>query len=817
MKLRPDSDAGARALGMDLSPDLRRPLSLWNPLDYLKLLYWIFFFPQALRGYEEQWVTADIRGAKATELWKVLRSDRTLRHLIWMSLALIGVVPSVIGLGAEALSLPWDWFGVAFGVAGGVAVGVAGGVDAAIVGLSTGAAWSLAAGLMGLRVPDTVLSRLIGRRSFISRTTILKDSRFTGDLHAAFEESWSRGLDASRHLLSWTLQFRVVVSEINRRLEASEPEQVLSRVARLPNGAYASVLLRFGSVDLRNVLIHAGIDGGYLLVWRKSWRESLKTRFPDSPRLDTAARAACAGFHFWDSIELESAQGAFSKVRHLPHGEELVTSAEALAKSAKIESLEDLATWTAPTYRLEDGHTEFLRPGVVQAMGHLGQASRAVVAMRSAHSHRARQDALAQAVGHLQTLLDEGPSTCEWPEWPIIHGIAETWRDLVGRAVAQVAEAASRRPVENPFVGYSGRPVRGSAFVGRVGALSKIERYLSAPNPPALFVYGHRRMGKTSILLNLDAHLGDDVLLVYLDMQGLIQQADRPGDLLFDICRALTRRLTKAELGPVDEPMSEEFATSGAAWRRFADLLRDLEPVLGEKRLVLAFDEFEYLEQGLSDERLDRDLLQSLRSLQNELPWLALVFGGLHTLDEMSRDYWFPFFSQSENIPVSYLSRDDTRELLAHPSDDFNVAFEDDLVDELYRLTYGQPYLLQRLAWELVEQWNQDFLAASEPLPRLLRRGALDDLLDDDFFSAASYYFDGVWNQLDEEEQVLVQRLAERPDPWPAPELQAQAGRLDLSATLERLSRRDVILVDGDGAVRFAAELLRRWLCLSGR
>ena len=36
---------------LDLAPKIKRPLSLWNPLDYLLLLYWVFYFPQALRWY----------------------------------------------------------------------------------------------------------------------------------------------------------------------------------------------------------------------------------------------------------------------------------------------------------------------------------------------------------------------------------------------------------------------------------------------------------------------------------------------------------------------------------------------------------------------------------------------------------------------------------------------------------------------------------------------------------------------------------------------------------------------------------------------
>lgn len=38
---------------LDLAPKLKRPLSLRNPLDYLRLLYWVFYFPQAIRWYVE--------------------------------------------------------------------------------------------------------------------------------------------------------------------------------------------------------------------------------------------------------------------------------------------------------------------------------------------------------------------------------------------------------------------------------------------------------------------------------------------------------------------------------------------------------------------------------------------------------------------------------------------------------------------------------------------------------------------------------------------------------------------------------------------
>ncbi|NCS53525.1 MAG: ATP-binding protein, partial [Microcystis aeruginosa G13-05] len=38
---------------INLAPKLKRDLSLWNPFDYLLLLYWVFYFPQAVRWYVE--------------------------------------------------------------------------------------------------------------------------------------------------------------------------------------------------------------------------------------------------------------------------------------------------------------------------------------------------------------------------------------------------------------------------------------------------------------------------------------------------------------------------------------------------------------------------------------------------------------------------------------------------------------------------------------------------------------------------------------------------------------------------------------------
>ena len=81
---------------IDLSPQLKRPLQLWNPLDYLLLLYWVFYFPQALLWYEDKWESYKNlnKGRTTGELWIYIIESRVLRRFLLQALILayIGLI-----------------------------------------------------------------------------------------------------------------------------------------------------------------------------------------------------------------------------------------------------------------------------------------------------------------------------------------------------------------------------------------------------------------------------------------------------------------------------------------------------------------------------------------------------------------------------------------------------------------------------------------------------------------------------------------------------------------------------------------------------
>src|SRR5262245_54094655 len=124
------------------APRRSKPLSLWNPLDYLVLLYWVFYFPQALRWYVETFGLLSVQ----TNGWQAVRQDRIQRHLAFQSILIITALLLALWTFLYRIGSTFRWYdtafnvvysaavGVGFGVARGGTAGVAGGVAGGVVG-----------------------------------------------------------------------------------------------------------------------------------------------------------------------------------------------------------------------------------------------------------------------------------------------------------------------------------------------------------------------------------------------------------------------------------------------------------------------------------------------------------------------------------------------------------------------------------------------------------------------------------------------------------------------------------------------------------
>ena len=86
-------------------------------------------------------------------------------------------------------------------------------------------------------------------------------------------------------------------------------------------------------------------------------------------------------------------------------------------------------------------------------------------------------------------------------------------------------------PFDNPYV--AGDPVYPPLLAGRKDIFDRIGEVWSAKDDPdSIILYGHRRMGKSSILRNLDQVAPPGAVIVYADMAGETSFVESTADLL---------------------------------------------------------------------------------------------------------------------------------------------------------------------------------------------------------------------------------------------------------------------------------------------
>jgi hypothetical protein len=862
---------------LDLAPRLRRRLQPWNPLDYLRLLYWVFFFPQALRWYEETFADPQHRDVTGLEVWMVIQRDPVRRDLALMGLFLTLFIPPAVATALQGMGVSISWFdvalsvalsvavgvavgvargvahgvahgvaggvafgvafsvafdvaggvavGVAFGVAFSVAFGVAGGVAFGVVGgVAFGVAFGVAVGVAVLRLPDYLLLALptwfiwsrhtVSPRPWLPRVTVIPIPGLRARLERWLIRDWSVGIHNINQILAYSLQFIPAVAAVNRAMARLPVAQIIPAAAELARDPYHWDLVRFGAVPLRHALWRDAIDGFSLLLSRikQRWMD----RFPLTPVLDTSARAACAGFWHLAQKDAQRAAQAFAVVRDLPGGEACYRLARALVLAQRCSSFGDLAalgmddsflTATQPP----DGDPLAQRE-TWPALARLRRAAQEAHTVQMSVSRLVRSQALNRALAEVNEVLT-GIEQIPRAERELVRTIATTWRDLLLNTTAEVGQAAPTQPVRNPYI--IGDPVPGNRLVGRDDVLRRLEElWYGSANPPSVVIFGHRRMGKTSILRNLDGRLGSRVHVAYVNLLLLGDLRNGAVDLFVKLADSIADTLQHRQLPapPIDDAAFER--RPELAFERY---LKQVSAILNEQRLIIALDEFEQLEAWITNDRLPTDILKTLRGYIQMDERIAFAFAGLHTLEEMSSDYFQPFFASVIPVKVSFLSRGAVDQVLANPPDpEFALDYEREALDHIWELTGGQPYLVQLIGHRLVSRFNTlSFEQGKAQEPRF-RRADVEAVITTDFYHQARYYFTGVWGQAQHgapEQQTILRCLAPHPDGLPFARLCEISGLPDrtVDQALQTLCRHDVVH-HHDGQWRYTVELFRRWV-----
>jgi hypothetical protein len=760
-------------------------------------------------------------------------------------------------------------FGVAFAVAGGQAVAVAFIVSVVVVGVAGGSR-------LVLYPLEWFLAQLHARAvrtpfESMARHPALKDELTMGPLPgtrrllcACLAEDFDQGMRLALQVAAspfqrWAAQ-RALSEFIAGRPDALKVAYDLAYLPMLdeylvPPSRHLQFrrfpqarLVLIGEVGQQYVAASSiASDNSEYLVWRLTRRWRLME--------PTALSRFCAMLYelFHNEAELETAdphkillakrfESAYEDVRQFQHGDEVASSFATLASFLAAGTVEALAS---AHQRLDwvDGLAEPpLRPAVVEALKALGDVSREVAAFSRATNTGRKSAALNRAAGGLNELAGYVREQVLPPERVLLDRVLVLWTSIIadeqGRlgeaALQEMAPAARRaagivertstawerpaRPFDNPYI--VGDPVYPPLLVGRRDVFDRIGEVWSAKkNPDSIIIYGHRRMGKSSILRNLDQVAPPGSVVVYADMAGETSFVGSTADLLLglaDRIYATVRRAYGEIAGP--EPDPETYATQARAQFQFNRLLEGVRQTLGGCILVLALDEFEAVERAVEESKIGHEIYQFLRAKTQE-PWLALVLGGLHTLDEMSRDYQQPFYGSYENIPVSYLSDASAWHLITNPTEEFQLNYEPEAVQRIIDQTGGQPYLVQQICRDALDHLNHELFDLNLARDGCITLADVDAVLGDDFFRRGTVYFDGVWTQANApDQQALLLVMAVRDGPWMFHELQEATGS-DATALQHQLrwaERHDVLHRTDSGEWRFHVPLMQRWIRTRG-
>jgi GAF domain-containing protein/AAA+ ATPase superfamily predicted ATPase len=368
------------------------------------------------------------------------------------------------------------------------------------------------------------------------------------------------------------------------------------------------------------------------------------------------------------------------------------------------------------------------------------------------------------------------------PEQGILLRIIDLWKTIV-----LDAKDAFKR-VENPY--NSGLPVQPlkSPFFGRRDIFEWISyKLLGATQNNILVFHGERRMGKTSILLQLlEGDLGKElrenetrpILPVHIDLQNFNDW--QTAKFLYKLCQLIQSKVVRryeALAGQIDVPPFEAFEQM--PFGIFEQFITTACSHLDKTVLVLMFDEFERLDEMVSEGLLDRKIFTQLRSLMQFTPNLTFILAGSHNLDEMSADYRNLAQSIALIREVSFMDKEDSLALIRQPVAG-QVSYDDTAVEELWRYTHGHPYLIQYLCGELITEMNQrgegNYIAAGH-VTKVIER----------FLAGQKTHLDNLWDACSEMEKAVLYALAESEET-----LQGGVTQFALREKISRLSENDI-------------------------
>ena len=389
--------------------------------------------------------------------------------------------------------------------------------------------------------------------------------------------------------------------------------------------------------------------------------------------------------------------------------------------------------------------------------------------------------------------------------------VAEKWSQIIKDENNRLNELRKNtfEEINNPYI--FGNPVRPNEksrlFVGRQDIIREIESNLSnISQKPTLFLYGRRRVGKSSILVNLPRVLGKQYVSVYVDCQdGRFRESLT--SFFFNLSKSIFSVLEKRRViefasdvsynvnlsfrnPSLDEFKKDPFTIFG----NWLDTIEN-EIEIKNKFILITFDEYEKLEESIISGALPIEILDQLRNIIQHMKHFVVLISGSWELSELKLN-WSDYLISAKTIKLGYLGDDEAKKLIINPIDDFTLNYDGgengEAVNRIIEVTNGQPYLTQAICHELVNYLNTEQRKTAQ----------LNDIevaIDKALISANTYFY-YIWTtECSETEKELLKRLVDN-KPLNGNE-----------SAINSLIKKEII-EEMNGNYKFKIELMKKWI-----
>ena len=384
--------------------------------------------------------------------------------------------------------------------------------------------------------------------------------------------------------------------------------------------------------------------------------------------------------------------------------------------------------------------------------------------------------------------------------------VTAIWGGIVENGFEQLAhEASYLKEIDNPYI--CGMPLNSQqeVFVGRADIMARLERLLMDPYRPPLHLYGQRRMGKTSLLLNLDHYLPSSIISVFFDGQGVsgyLESTDLYRYFINEI------RVQAQKQRAIDLPPLNPHENSAGNFTQISAWIDRVESILAEAGAFVLFmvDEFEALETLVRNSKPQaQEYLGLTRFILQHRTHFKLLFVGSHSLDEVGA--WATFLFNAQVVKIGRLAPEETMRLIEHPVKNFPLKYEPIASQHILSLTRGHPHLVQSICYELVmfkneQQSDQRFMVTEADVEEAAKRTLV---------SSSFFFVDIRGPQINPSTAAMLDHLADMgPGALISREEWVVRYPENFEANLSLALKRDLV-EEYNGWYRFQVEMIRRW------